>query len=353
MHITRRCARGLIPLAALAHIAAAQLPAREPAPEPAVPAILALFGTYEVVGMNAAHRMKDLDDFILALVRNPAFAGVVNDIVVECGNVRYQATLDRYIAGEDVPLGEVRQVWRNTTVPQMCSVSPFYAELFPLVRRINQGLSPARRLRVLAADPPIEWATITSQAEFTRYYAARDSSIASVMENNVLSRHRKALMLFGSAHLAHGLTGEAAAAFRRLPGGFGVASAVGRYEERYPGLTFTIDLYGCGATTAWGPAPGSWLIPSLLKTRGTRLAAPANSPLPGPDGILYLGPPELLLNELRPASAFLDDTLVAELRRQAALMPWPPPPSPQIDELIDPRRVRERDMNPFICNASG
>src|ERR1700681_3429251 len=68
----RLCARVLIPLAALGHIAAAQLPTREPTPEPAVPAILSLFDTYEVVGMNAAHRMKDLDDFILALVRNPA-----------------------------------------------------------------------------------------------------------------------------------------------------------------------------------------------------------------------------------------------------------------------------------------
>ena len=108
-------------------------------------------------------------------------------------------------------------------------------------------------MRVVAADSPINWATVQSQADFTQCYAARDSTIASVIEKEVLSKRRKALMLFGSAHFAHGLTSDAAAAARQLPGGFARAIAVARYEERYPGLTFTIDLYGCGATMIWAP----------------------------------------------------------------------------------------------------
>jgi hypothetical protein len=44
----------------------------EPSPEPAVPAILAAFDKYEVVGMPEAHGFKDVDDCILSLVRNPA-----------------------------------------------------------------------------------------------------------------------------------------------------------------------------------------------------------------------------------------------------------------------------------------
>ncbi len=47
--------------------------------------------------------------------------------------------LDRYIAGDDIPLSEVRPTWRNTT-QTMCGTSAFYEELFPLVRRINQRL---------------------------------------------------------------------------------------------------------------------------------------------------------------------------------------------------------------------
>ena len=324
----------------------AQLGPREPTPEPAIPAIITLLQTYDVVGMSAAHGMKDLDDFILTLVRTPAFANVVNDIVVECGNSRYQPVLDRYIAGENASLSEVQQTWRETTGPHMCTVSSFYAQLFPLIRRINQALPSAKRLRVLAADPPIDWKTITDRAGWMRFFAVRDSNIAAVIEKEVLSQHRKALILFGDAHLAHGLTPAAAAAARQMPGGFAVPSAVGRYEERYPGVTFTIELYACGATARWGGASDSWPVPSLLRTRGTRLAAPPNSPLPGPDGILYLGSPELLLYELRPAFPFFDDSLIAELRRRTAMMPA----NPQRDAYID-RHAGDAETNPFLCSA--
>src|ERR1051325_11994523 len=61
-------------LAASETQASAQLGPREPTPEPAIPAIITLLQTYDVVGMRAAHGMKDLDDFILTLVRTPAFA---------------------------------------------------------------------------------------------------------------------------------------------------------------------------------------------------------------------------------------------------------------------------------------
>ena len=130
--------------------------ASEPTPEAAIPAILAAFDRYEVVAMPEAHGMKDVDDFILSLIRDPSFPGKVNDIEVECGNSLYQPVLDRYIAGEDVPFTEVRKVWRNTT-QSMCGQSGFFEQFFPLVRAINQKLPTTKRLRVLAGDPPIDW----------------------------------------------------------------------------------------------------------------------------------------------------------------------------------------------------
>jgi hypothetical protein len=93
----------------------------DPKPGDAERTILAAFDKYEVVGMSAAHGNKDLDDFILHLIRDPAFPNKVNDVVVECGNSLYQSVLDRYIAGADVPLSEARQVWRKTTQPRKCS----------------------------------------------------------------------------------------------------------------------------------------------------------------------------------------------------------------------------------------
>src|SRR5216117_3987415 len=74
----------------------------DPKPESALPAILAAFDKYEVVAMPQGHGLQDLDDFILTLIRTPAFSEKVNDIEFECGNSLYQPLLDRYIAGEDV-----------------------------------------------------------------------------------------------------------------------------------------------------------------------------------------------------------------------------------------------------------
>jgi hypothetical protein len=172
----------------------------EPVPEPAIPAVLAAFDRYEVVAMPEAHGLKDLDDFILTLIRTPAFTEKVNDIEVECGNSLYQPILDRYIGGEDVPFKEVQKVWRNTT-QDMCGTSMFFEEFFPIVRGVNQKVPQNKRIRVLAGDPPIDWEEVKSLKD-TKKLAGRDETAASVLEKEVLLKHRKALMLFGTLHLA-------------------------------------------------------------------------------------------------------------------------------------------------------
>jgi hypothetical protein len=64
----------LIPSISRAQTSQSTKPAgSEPIPEPAVATILAAFDKYEVVAMPEAHGMKDIDDFIFSLLRNPAF----------------------------------------------------------------------------------------------------------------------------------------------------------------------------------------------------------------------------------------------------------------------------------------
>src|SRR5512132_43546 len=141
----------------------------DPVPVDARKAVLAAFADHEVVGLGIlSYANQDFDNFILSLLRDPAFPETVNDIVVECGNSLYQPVLDRYIAGQDVPLSEARNVWRNTTQP-MCGLSAFYEELFPLVRQLNQALPAGKRLRVLAGDPPIDWGKVRN-ADDTRAF---------------------------------------------------------------------------------------------------------------------------------------------------------------------------------------
>src|SRR6266566_2262625 len=235
-----------------------RLTGSEPVPEPAVPAILAAFDKYEVVAMPQGHGLQDLNDLILSLIRNPAFSEKVSDIEVEFGNSLYQPILDRYIAGENVPFTEVQKVWRKDGQPAP-GASAFVEQFFPLVRALNQKLPPGRRLRVLAGDPPVDWDQIKSMDDVIRL-VHRDASIASVMEKEVLSKHRKALMLFGTFHLMHGVGG----------------SAVSIYEKDYPNLTFVISDFGFFDTDLPNLSSGtlaSWPIPSLARAKGTWLGA--------------------------------------------------------------------------------
>jgi hypothetical protein len=306
----------------------------EPIAEPAIPAILAAFDKYEVVAMPEAHGLKDVDDFILLLIRNPAFPEKVNDIAVECGNSLYQPVLDHYIAGEGVPFTEVRKVWRNTT-GQMCGTSGFFEQFFPLVRAINQKLTPGKRLRVLAADSPIDWDQIKNFQDILKS-VRRDTDIASVMEKEVLSKHRKALMLFGTFHLMHGTGG-----------------AVSIYENEYPNLTYVVSDLGYFDTdlpTLSSSQLKSWPIPSVAQTKGTWIGALSlDRFLPPPtmidkeecivhrsfpkqlqkpvedlvDAFLYLGPQDLLLHEQMPADIALDVDYRMELQRRGSLPGFP------------------------------
>jgi hypothetical protein len=304
-----------------------------PIPEPAIPAILTAFDKYEVVGLPAAHGFKDADDFILTLIRTPAFSEKVNDIAVECGNSLYQPVLDRYMAGEDVPFAEARKAWRNTS-QFMCSTSAFFEQLFPLVRAINQKIPPGKHLRVLACDPPLDWDQVKSLADFPKGFD-RDISAATVMEKEVLSKHRKALMLFGIYHLTH-------AADPKNP------SAVSIYEKDHPNLTFVVSDLGTFDTDspALSNSPFvSWPIPSFARAKGTWLSALDLSQFLPPglsidsdcnvriviskstqrpmeefvDAFLYFGPQDLRLKEQMPADVASDTDFMTELQRREAM----------------------------------
>jgi hypothetical protein len=268
-----------------------------------------VFDDYDVVAADAEL------DFFIDLVQNPAFPGRVNDIVIECGNSLYQPTLDAFVAGEAVPISEVQKVWRNTSQPS-CGFSTSYEVLIMLVRRINEGLAPTEKLRVLAADPPIDWSQVKSPADLDPF-RERDTNIASVMENEVLSKHRRALMLFGIRHLKHGL-------------GY---NAVGIYEKKYPGLTWVVAAHHGFSKENVELEKKLGLWPSLTPVRGTWLGEldasyftgqPPGAPgYPGVDGYLYLGPHHLELRGPISTRVILDEDYLNELRQRAMAIGMP------------------------------
>ena len=74
-------------------------------------------------------------------------------------------------------------------------------ELIRAVRTVNASLSEARRLRVVAGDPPIDWDNITSGQDGRRWIELRDSYPADLVRRQVLDRGRRALVVYGQGHL--------------------------------------------------------------------------------------------------------------------------------------------------------
>lgn len=174
-------------------------------PQNAVESILSSFDRYQIVALGESHGLQEEHDFLMSLIQHPAFPNKVKDIVIEWGNTLHQDLLDRYIAGQDVPLADVRKVWRNTTQSLFLTWdSPIYERFFKTVRAINQKLPLSKRVRVLAGDPPIDWGK--SRAEVQQFneqykFTGRDKYFAGVVEKEVLAKGRKALIVMGGGHL--------------------------------------------------------------------------------------------------------------------------------------------------------
>jgi hypothetical protein len=167
--------------------------------------VLAAFRTSYLVGLAESHGLQEHHDLLQTLIGDLRLPGVVDDIVVEFGNALYQDTVDAFVLdGKPVGDADLRQVWRNTTQSPLATWDePVYEQFFRRVRAVNWMLPPGKRIRVLLGDPPIDWSTITSQQQILPFVLQRDSHAASVVEQQVLAKGRRALLNFGAEHLYH------------------------------------------------------------------------------------------------------------------------------------------------------
>jgi hypothetical protein len=156
------------------------------------------FDRFSLVALGERHWVREDAQFRAKLIQNPAFARKVDDIVIEFANPLRQTILDRFVNGGDVTSPELRSVWQDTTQPGTWD-SPIYEDFIVAVRSINVTLPPDRRLRVLAADYPVDWGAAALDSVLN--LDARDEFAATLIEREILNRNRKALVLFGSAHL--------------------------------------------------------------------------------------------------------------------------------------------------------
>ena len=167
-----------------------------------VNAVLDAFERYDIVALDEGeHNNVPGHEFRLALLQDPRFPDLVDDIVVESGNSLYQELMDRFITGEEVPDDELRKVWEKTT-QEANGIwdSPIYEEFYRAVRKLNESLSGDRQIRILLGDPPVDREN-QSEAEYFALFAQRDSYPAEVIQRDVLAKSRRALVIYGSLHL--------------------------------------------------------------------------------------------------------------------------------------------------------
>jgi hypothetical protein len=211
------------------------------------------------------HNNEQAHAFRLSLIRDPRFSSAVTDIVVEFGSARYQDLIDRFISGNAVTDEALRRVWQNTTAAQAIWDVPIYEEFFRAVRAVNASLPRDRQLRVLLGDPPIDWDAIHSKDDLARQLKQldRDQHTVDLIRREVLSKRRRALVIYGDGHLS-----RKDVLLNFAPSSFLLARLEASGPKAFSIWTETnIDL------SALQPGVVRWPRPSLAVLRGTILGA--------------------------------------------------------------------------------
>src|SRR5258708_3104579 len=190
--------------------------------------LISAFDQAGIVALGEWHGRIRLDSNLrIALVRHPDFAKKVRSIVVAFGTTMEQPTLGRYFRGTTISPPQRAQVWKTT--PKGANgfgAPPIYAVFFPPIRAVNPKRPADALVRVFGGDPgPGD-------------NRSRETAAVSVLEEQVLQKHGKALVIYGAAHF-----------YRTMPRDYlssmgediGIARML---EVDYPGRTFVVIPVG-------------------------------------------------------------------------------------------------------------
>ena len=136
----------------------------QPKAEAAEAAIIRAFDTHSIVMLGELHGNKQEYELLRGLVSSQEFADKVNDLVLEYGNALYQDVVDRYVAGENVPIDDVQKAWLNTTA--IGPPSPIYGWLYEAVREANGKRH--QKLRIVLGDVYVNWNRVKDEKTWAR-----------------------------------------------------------------------------------------------------------------------------------------------------------------------------------------
>ncbi len=155
--------------------------------------------TVNIIAVGETHDKVEVTNFYIELVNNKKIANNIDYIVIEMGNSLYQPILDKYLAGENVPEKELYNLWRDHT---NCMLNDGdntgLIRLIKSIREIN--LSSTKKIKVLVADPPIDWNKIECLQEFYKYLAVRDQHYTKTVVEKIIEPNKKAILIMGNSH---------------------------------------------------------------------------------------------------------------------------------------------------------
>lgn len=324
--------------------AAQNPPPRPPLPADPIVSIIDALRTHDIVTLTDPHGNVQMQAFLLSLVRDPRFADAVNDIVIETASARYQDAIDRFVRGDDIERDVLRKAWEDHTVANSLGIQA--GELLRTVRTVNSSLDDARKLRVIAGDPPIDWDNVTSGQDHRRWIELRDSYPADVIRRQVLDRGRRALVIYGQLHLQR----------RQIASNYDMSTWQSQTLVSLLERDAVVRLFNVWTLLdRSGELPDgvrSWQVPSLAAMQGTtlgemdfgmysrglgrRFAIRSGQLVPLPqeewrtmrmedqfNALLYLGPPSSLTNVTVPAELCQDSAFVKS-RLQRLMLAGPP-----------------------------
>jgi hypothetical protein len=250
---------------------------QQPKPQDATSAMIKLFDIHDIVMFGEVHGSEQEYDWLCKLVSNPEFADRVDDIVVEFGNSLYQKTVDRYIAGENVPIEQVQKAWRNMVL-SVVPVQPVYEQFYKAVREANLSHHGKHQIRLVLGSPPADWDQIKDHSDLEPYMNEREQWYARVVENEVLAKRHHALLIMGASHFLRGrdqvLQDEILIQQRRAVPPVGTAKLAPGYIERElraAGANPYLVVFGTNVVNNYGDVDkrfDSWRVPALVPLSG-------------------------------------------------------------------------------------
>ncbi len=296
----------------------------------AVDGIFDTFHTHPLVGLGEIHNWAQELDFYTVLLRDPRFAREVGNIVLEVGDAAQQETVDRYVNGESVPYTELRRVWSDN-VGWFPTVTPVGSiNLYPVIREVNLKLPPQGRIKAWLGEPPINWPEIKTKADWDPIEAKRDSYPTDLIIREILSKNKKALVIYGTDHfgILPGKDNIRALLDRTHPGAFFVVSPFVGYADERCGAQLGKFARRLAVPSLLTPVRGSSLEKDIYRQGCAAFIRPPGMAeaeyqarikndigLNG-DALLYLGPRNRMMQGPQDPDAYLDLDYRAELARR-------------------------------------